>query len=97
MIESIAERLEVKQTFFAEAEAMFGDDAVLCSNTSTLRIGTIAKSLARPERFCGMHFFMPVEQRPAVEVIGGSETSDMTIQPRDRSCTATAQIAVGGG
>ncbi len=79
VIESIAERLETKQAFFADAEAMFGDNAVLCSNTSTLRIGTLASSLKRPERFCGMHFFMPVGQRPAVEVIGGGDTSASTI------------------
>ncbi len=80
VIESIAERLDVKRDFFAEAEQIFGDDTILCSNTSTLRIGAIAEKLKRPERFCGMHFFMPVEKRDAVEVIRGEQTADSTVQ-----------------
>ncbi len=80
VIESIAERLDVKRNFFAEAEQIFGDDAILCSNTSTLRIGAIAEKLNRPERFCGMHFFMPVDKRHAVEVIRSEQTTDSTVR-----------------
>jgi 3-hydroxyacyl-CoA dehydrogenase/enoyl-CoA hydratase/3-hydroxybutyryl-CoA epimerase/enoyl-CoA isomerase len=79
LIESIAERLDVKQAFFADAEQLFGDDTVLCSNTSTLRISAIAEPLNRPERFCGMHFFMPVDLRGAVELIAGPNTADDAI------------------
>lgn len=79
VIESIAERLDVKQDFFANAERIFGDDAILCSNTSTLRISAIAERLEHPERLCGMHFFMPVEKRHAVEVIRGAKTANDTI------------------
>jgi 3-hydroxyacyl-CoA dehydrogenase len=79
VIESITEKLETKQVFFEEAERLLSDDAVLCTNTSTLRISTLAGSLARPERFCGMHFFMPVKGRAAVEVVGGERTTDATI------------------
>lgn len=79
VIESIAERLAVKQTFFADAEELFGAEAILCSNTSTLRIDDIASKFVHPERFCGMHFFMPVNRRSAVEVVRGSHTSDLTI------------------
>ena len=80
LIESISERLELKRTFFAEAESWWGDDTVLCSNTSTLRIGRIAETLARPSRFCGMHFFMPIHERPAVELIASASTSSVTTQ-----------------
>ncbi len=79
VIESIAERLDVKQTFFIRAESLFGPHAILCSNTSILRINEIASTLNVPSRFAGMHFFMPVEDRPAVEIIRGSETSQQTI------------------
>ncbi len=69
VIESIAERLDVKQTFFRHAESWFDHDTILCSNTSTIRLEAIGKSLVRPERLCGMHFFMPVAKRDAVEII----------------------------
>ncbi len=80
IIESIAERLDVKRTFFAAVEREFSEHAVLCSNTSTLRIADIAAGLSRPEKFCGMHFFMPVDQRSAVEVVRGERTSAATIE-----------------
>lgn len=69
VIESVSEKLAVKQSLFADLERHFPEDTILCSNTSTLRIADIAATLATPERFCGMHFFMPVSQRHAVEII----------------------------
>jgi 3-hydroxyacyl-CoA dehydrogenase len=80
VIESIVEKLNVKQRFFAEVEQVFGADAVLCSNTSTLPISRIAESMQRPERFAGMHFFMPVHDRHAVELIAGHKTTPATTQ-----------------
>jgi 3-hydroxyacyl-CoA dehydrogenase len=80
VIESISERLEVKQSFLAEAERWLGRDAVLCTNTSTLRIGTLAAGLSHPDRLCGMHFFMPVSNRDAVELACGEQTSQATIE-----------------
>ncbi|MGB7324021.1 MAG: 3-hydroxyacyl-CoA dehydrogenase family protein [Rubripirellula sp.] len=80
LIESIVERLDVKQKFFAEASHVFADDTIFCSNTSTLRITTITSSLPCADRFAGMHFFMPVDQRPAVEIVRGEYTSEATIQ-----------------
>lgn len=80
VIESIVEKLDIKQAFFREAEQVFADDALLCTNTSTLPIGRIAESLEHPGRFSGMHFFMPVVDRPAVELIVGSETQLATTE-----------------
>ncbi|MEF1207906.1 3-hydroxyacyl-CoA dehydrogenase family protein, partial [Photobacterium damselae] len=42
-------------------------------------ISGLAKSLQRPENFCGIHFFNPVHRMPLVEVIKGEKTSDETI------------------
>jgi len=80
IIESVSERLQVKQQLFAQAEKRWGKDAILCSNTSTLRIGAIADKLDHPQRCCGMHFFMPVDQRRGVEVVWGPQTSAATIE-----------------
>ena len=54
-------------------------DAILGSNTSTIPITRLAEGLARPERFCGLHFFNPVRKMPLVEVIRGKQTSDETV------------------
>lgn len=80
VIESISERLDVKRSFFSLAETVFGDDAILCSNTSTLRIDSIAESMKNPGRMAGMHFFMPVRQRRAVEVVRGKATLASTLE-----------------
>ena len=79
VIESIPERLDMKRDFFTKIEPLVDPATVLCTNTSTLRISDIASGLSRPNQFCGMHFFMPVEHRSAVELIRGEETDGATI------------------
>ena len=80
VIESISERLDVKQQFFQAAESLFGTKAVFCTNTSTLRISDIAAGLECPENLCGMHFFMPVDRRSAVEIVRSAKTSSATVE-----------------
>ena len=80
IIESISERLEIKQDFFRLAQSIFGSSAVYCSNTSNLQIRQIARGLDFPDRLCGMHFFMPVHSRSAVEIATGLSTDRETIQ-----------------
>ena len=79
VIESIAEKLDVKRTFFQHAETWFDQDAILCSNTSTLRISQIADGLTCGSRLFGMHFFMPVDQRWAVELVRTEATMAVAI------------------
>jgi len=79
VIESVTERPDVKQRVLADIERSVGPDAILCTNTSTNPIGRLAEALARPERFCGLHFFNPVRRMTLVEVVRGPATSDATV------------------
>ncbi len=79
VIEAIVENLEVKKSVYAKLEPLMREDAILASNTSTIPITALAADLARPERFCGIHFFNPVRRMKLVEVIRGEKTSDETI------------------
>jgi 3-hydroxyacyl-CoA dehydrogenase/enoyl-CoA hydratase/3-hydroxybutyryl-CoA epimerase/3-hydroxyacyl-CoA dehydrogenase/enoyl-CoA hydratase/3-hydroxybutyryl-CoA epimerase/enoyl-CoA isomerase len=79
VIEAILENPAVKQELFARLEPQLRKDAILCSNTSSIPITTLAEGLKHPERFCGLHFFNPVRKMPLVEVIRGAQTSDQTI------------------
>lgn len=79
VVEAIVEAPEPKQRLFGRIEPLLRDDAILCSNTSTIPITKLAAGLEHPERFCGLHFFNPVRQMPLVEVIRGEKTSDATI------------------
>ena len=79
VIEAVVENPKVKGIVLAETEQHVSDDAIICSNTSTISINHLAKSLKKPERFCGMHFFNPVHKMPLVEIIRGENTSEDTI------------------
>lgn len=79
IVEAVVENPKVKAAVLSEVEALLPEGAVLTSNTSTIPIDLLAKSLKRPENFCGMHFFNPVHRMPLVEVIRGKDTSEETV------------------
>ena len=79
VIEAVVENPKVKAIVLKETEQHVAADAIICSNTSTISINQLAKSLDKPERFCGMHFFNPVHKMPLVEIIRGENTSQDTI------------------
>jgi len=79
VIEAIYENAQAKRDLYARLEPGLSEDAILCSNTSTIPITELSHGLAHPERFCGLHFFNPVRRMPLVEVIRGKQTSDDTI------------------
>jgi 3-hydroxyacyl-CoA dehydrogenase/enoyl-CoA hydratase/3-hydroxybutyryl-CoA epimerase/enoyl-CoA isomerase len=79
VVEAIIEDPKIKHVVLPEVEARIGRDTILVSNTSTISIDLLAQPLARPENFCGMHFFNPVHRMPLVEVIRGTKSSDAAI------------------
>ncbi len=79
VIEAVVENPKVKGIVLKETEQAVGEETVICSNTSTISINSLAENLARPDKFCGMHFFNPVHKMPLVEIIRGEKTSDETI------------------
>ncbi|MBI4617857.1 MAG: enoyl-CoA hydratase/isomerase family protein [Planctomycetes bacterium] len=79
VIEAVVEDLEVKRQVFREIEGRAGGQTILASNTSSISIAEMARSLERPEHFVGMHFFNPVHRMPLVEVIRGPRTSAATV------------------
>lgn len=76
VIEAVFEDPSLKAKVFAEVAPYVNDDALLCSNTSTLPITELAEGVDRPKDFIGLHFFSPVDKMPLVEIIRGAETSD---------------------
>ncbi len=80
VLEAIVEKAEAKRTLFAELEPRLKPTALIATNTSSIRLETLADGLVRPDRFVGLHFFNPVASLPLVEVIRGAETSDETMQ-----------------
>ncbi|CCN33327.1 Fatty acid oxidation complex subunit alpha (Includes: Enoyl-CoA hydratase/Delta(3)-cis-Delta(2)-trans-enoyl-CoA isomerase/3-hydroxybutyryl-CoA epimerase; 3-hydroxyacyl-CoA dehydrogenase) [Vibrio nigripulchritudo SO65] len=79
IVEAVVENPKVKAAVLSEVETLVDDNTMITSNTSTIPINLLAKSLKRPENFCGMHFFNPVHRMPLVEIIRGEHTSEETI------------------
>ena len=76
VVEAVVEDLAVKHQVFQALEAVLDDNAVIASNTSSIRIASIAAACAQPRRIAGMHFFNPVPLMRLVEVIRAPQTGD---------------------
>jgi 3-hydroxyacyl-CoA dehydrogenase/enoyl-CoA hydratase/3-hydroxybutyryl-CoA epimerase len=74
IIEAIFENLEVKQALFKDIEARAKPDAVIATNTSSLKLEDIGAVLHNPARLVGIHFFNPVPKMPLVEVVSAANT-----------------------
>jgi 3-hydroxyacyl-CoA dehydrogenase/enoyl-CoA hydratase/3-hydroxybutyryl-CoA epimerase len=79
VIEAVFESADLKRRVFGAVEPIVADDALLCSNTSTIPITTLAEGVARRDDFVGLHFFSPVDKMPLVEIIRGRQTSDAAV------------------
>jgi len=74
IIEAIFENLQAKRELFAKLEAAARPDAILASNTSSLKLADIGARFSRPSRLVGIHFFNPVPQLQLVEIVSGANT-----------------------
>lgn len=79
VIEAIAERLDIKHALLQALESVCRPDCILASNTSSIAITALARSLKDPSRFVGLHFFNPAHIMKLVEVIKGTLTADHVV------------------
>jgi 3-hydroxyacyl-CoA dehydrogenase/enoyl-CoA hydratase/3-hydroxybutyryl-CoA epimerase len=75
IVEAIVENLEIKQQLFAGIEAKAKPDAILATNTSSLKLADIGARMKDPSRLVGLHFFNPVPQLQLVEIVSGAATN----------------------
>ena len=80
VIEAVPERIEIKQTVFAELDEVTPGHAILASNTSSLSVTEMAQATGRPDKVVGFHFFYPASVMRLIEVIEGEDTSPETAQ-----------------
>jgi 3-hydroxybutyryl-CoA dehydrogenase len=79
VIEAVPERLEIKRAVFAQLDAACPSQTILATNSSSLRISAIEDVTQRPDRVLNMHFYAIVWDRPMVELMRGTATSDETV------------------
>ncbi|WP_104181534.1 3-hydroxyacyl-CoA dehydrogenase family protein [Arthrobacter sp. B0490] len=84
VVEAVPESWDLKVSALQEVERHLSPTAWLATNTSSLSVDGLAEQLARPARFCGLHFFNPVPASKLVEVViskyTASELSDLSVQ-----------------
>ena len=78
VLEAAVEKLEIKQSIFAELDTICKAETIFATNTSSISITAIASATKRADRFIGMHFFNPATVMKLVEVIRGVHTSEQT-------------------
>ena len=79
VIEAIPERLDCKRDLFAQLDALCDPHTILATNSSSIRCVELEGVVQRRDRILNLHFFGPVPQRPMAELMGGSATSQETI------------------
>lgn len=82
VIEALPEDIGLKKQVLGGIDEHYStnDGVIICSNTSSLPITELASAVAKPERFCGMHFFNPVPASNLVEVVVGEQASESTVE-----------------
>ncbi|MCY3916112.1 MAG: 3-hydroxyacyl-CoA dehydrogenase family protein [Chloroflexi bacterium] len=73
-IEAAPERIELKREIFAQLDRLLRADAIIATNSSSIRVSALEAATERPERVANLHFYLPVWDSPMVEVGGGSCT-----------------------
>jgi 3-hydroxyacyl-CoA dehydrogenase/enoyl-CoA hydratase/3-hydroxybutyryl-CoA epimerase len=79
VIEAIFENAQAKQDLYRSLEPRMKRDAILATNTSSIRLEDLREALDDPDRLIGLHFFNPVAMMPLVEVIHTDQTPDEEI------------------
>ncbi|WP_156025960.1 3-hydroxyacyl-CoA dehydrogenase NAD-binding domain-containing protein [Sulfitobacter sp. 20_GPM-1509m] len=69
VIEAAPEKLEIKEKIYASLGGVMKPNAILASNTSSLKLADLVATTPDAGRFAGLHFFNPVSQMPLVEVV----------------------------
>jgi 3-hydroxybutyryl-CoA dehydrogenase len=94
VIEAVPERLDLKRRLFADLVPRVRADAWLTSNSSSFPISAIAEGLAGPQRFFGLHYFMPAHLVPLVEVVCGAASSPALAAELAAFMRATGKVPV---
>ncbi|MBN1381953.1 MAG: 3-hydroxyacyl-CoA dehydrogenase family protein [Deltaproteobacteria bacterium] len=83
--ESALESLSLKRQIFADLDRLCPASAILTTNSSNFTTTSIVKEnrMDHPERCCVAHYFQPPHLLPLVEVVGGEETAQATL---DKTC-----------
>ncbi len=80
IVEAVFENAETKSSALASIGRIAGEGAIVASNTSSISITLLSRSLKYPGNFIGMHFFNPVPVMKLLELVRGYLTTNETVE-----------------
>jgi 3-hydroxybutyryl-CoA dehydrogenase len=80
IIEAIIEKPEAKIALFNQLAEINHSEVIFASNTSSLSITQLQKSIKQPGRMAGLHFFNPATIMKLVEVVKGELTNETVMK-----------------
>ncbi len=92
VIEAAPEKLELKQKIYAGLEAVMKPSAILGTNTSSLRLEELRKTLKKPERLVGVHFFNPVAVMQLVEIVSHDQADPKDVMAAGRFVNGISRL-----
>jgi 3-hydroxybutyryl-CoA dehydrogenase len=90
VIEAVLEDLEEKKKVFAELDQILGPNALITTNSSSLRVIEMASATERRDKVLGTHFFYPAPIMPLIELV-------RTILTRDETMSIVQEFAASMG
>jgi len=94
ILEAAPENLALKQDLFRQVESLCPEQAIIASNTSSLRMTDIGSRVKKQERLIITHWFNPPHIVPTVEVVKGEKTSEATVETTVALLTKIGKLPV---
>ena len=94
VVEAVAEDSAVKGDLLGRLGGLLAGDALLATTTSSLSVSELARASGRPDRFCGLHVFNPVERMKLVELAFPADAASDTRAGFTELCEQLGKTAV---
>ncbi len=79
IIEAAVEEIGIKKEIFSEIEKFAKPHAIIATNSSSFPVSKIEEVIKNKERIVNIHFYAPIPERYMVDVMGGTETTEETM------------------
>jgi 3-hydroxybutyryl-CoA dehydrogenase len=80
VIEAVPEDLKLKKKVFSQIDKAAPPHAIIATNSSSIPVSKIEDAVKRKDKVLNIHFYQPINMRPMVDIMGGCETSDETLE-----------------
>jgi 3-hydroxybutyryl-CoA dehydrogenase len=80
VIEAVSEDLIIKKKVFTQIEKYVSKDTIIATNSSSFPVSKIEDAVSKKDRVLNLHFYAPINIRPMVDIMRGTQTSDKAFE-----------------